>query len=169
VAGKLDIREFDTRPVPNDVKIRILESARLTGSGKNSQHWRFILVQDRGNLEKLAQDSSTGTWVRDASFAVIVLTNPRYGFHLIDAGRVVQDMQITAWNYGVISCIFTGIDRQAIERDFSIPKEMNPSVVVGFGYPARKIKGKKNRRPLRDIFFLEQYGNHLDLDSLTQK
>lgn len=169
VAGKLDIREFDTRQVPNDVKIRILESARLTGSGMNNQHWRFILVQDRGNLEKLAQDSSTGNWVRGASFAVIVLTNPRYGFHLIDAGRAVQDMQITAWNYGVVSCIFTGINREAIERDFSIPKEMSPSVVVGFGYPVKKIRGKKNRKPLRDLFFLEQYGNHLDPDILTGK
>ena len=167
VATKLDVREFDTRAVPQEVKLKVLEAGRLTGSGINNQHWRFILVQEPDGLRKLAHDSTTGRWVENANFAVIVLTNPKYGFHLIDAGRATQDMQVAAWNYGVTSCIFTGIDKEALHKDFEIPKEMNASVVIGFGYPARKITGKKkNRKPITEIAYLDRYGKIFDQKKL---
>jgi len=167
VATKLDVREFDSRNVPADVKLKVLEAGRLTGSGMNNQHWRFILVQERDRLKRLAEDSTTGGWVARSNFAVIVLTNPRYGFHLIDAGRAVQDMQLAAWNFGVVSCVFTGLREQDLRKDFEIPKNLNPSIVVGFGYPARRLTGKrKSRNPLVDIAFLEKYGNRLEPDQL---
>ncbi|MBI2183882.1 MAG: nitroreductase family protein [Thaumarchaeota archaeon] len=146
IATKLDQREFTSRTVPTEVKLKVLESARLTGSGMNSQHWRFILIQNHSNLRRLAEASTTGTWVENCSFAVIVLTNPKHGFHMIDAGRVAQDMQIAAWNYGVTSCVFTGIREERFRKDFNIPKDLNISIIVGFGYPDRKLSGKKNRK-----------------------
>lgn len=163
VATKLDVREFDSRDVPADVKLKVLEAGRLTGSGINNQHWRFILVQGRDHLKSLAEDSTTGGWIAQANFAVIVLTNPKFGFHVLDAGRAAQDMQIAAWNFGVISCLFTGLNLEALQRDFGIPNNLNVSVVVGFGYPARKVIGKrKNRKPLSDLTFLNGYGDRLE-------
>src|SRR5713101_1024778 len=151
IATKLDVREFSSRPVPAEIKRKVLEAARLTQSGNNLQHWRFILVEGKENLKRLAVDSTSGRWVAGADFAVIVLTNPRYPFHLLDAGRVTQDMQLAAWNYGVASGIFTGIDRRALARDFGIPEELNPSVVIGFGHPSKKIIGKKKRKHLDEL------------------
>jgi nitroreductase len=159
VITKLDIREYSQKEIPKDIKLKILEAARSTGSGKNLQHWRFIVVKDKENLKKLADDSITGKWIVNANFAVIVLTDPKYPFHLIDAGRVVQNMQIAAWGYGIASCIFTGINKEKLRKDFNIPEELEPSVVVGFGYPIKKIKGKKNRKPLNELVFIEKYGN----------
>jgi hypothetical protein len=49
-------------------------------------------VDSKQNLKTLAEDSTSGSWVRGANFAIIVLTNPEYSFHLIDAGRVAQNM-----------------------------------------------------------------------------
>jgi nitroreductase len=165
IATKLDVREFTSKTVPADVKLKILEAARLTGSGINSQHWRFILVQGPDQLKRLAEDSTTGAWVERANFAVIVLTNPRYPFHLIDAGRAVQDMQLSAWNFGVASGVYTGVRDDAIREHFNIPRELNPSIIVGFGYSVKKIVGKKNRKPLSDLVFLGKYGNRFDLQS----
>jgi nitroreductase len=163
VATKLDIREFDPRNVSADVKLKVLEAAQLTGTGMNNQHWRFILVQGRDRLKRLAEDSTTGGWVAQANFAVVVLTNPKFGFHLIDAGRAVQDMQIAAWNFGVISCLYTGLSIEDLRKDFGIPKDLNPSVVVGFGYPTRKVTGKrKSRKPLSDLVFLNSCENRLE-------
>ena len=163
---KLDVREFTSKNVPADVKLKILEAARLSGSGMNVQHWRFVLVQGRDRLETLASDSTTGKWVEGSDFAVIVLTDPKYGFHLIDAGRALTSMQIAAWNFGVASRIFTGVNREALEKDFGIPKDMSPSVIVGFGYPTRKISGKKKRSPLSEVAFLDRFGKALTRDQL---
>ncbi len=161
IATKLDVREFSSKSVPAEIKRKVLEAARLTQSGSNLQHWRFILVEGKENLKRLAEDSTSGKWVAGADFAVIVLTNPKYSFHMFDGGRATQDMQLAAWNYGVASGVFTGIDRRALARDFGIPDELNPSVVIGFGYPAKKISGKKNRKPLGDLAFQDKYGKRL--------
>ena len=162
VRTKLDVREFTSKPVPVEVKLAVLEAARLTQSGTNSQHWRFILVQKPENLRTMAGDSLSGRWVAGANFAVIVCTDPTKGYHMIDAGRAVQDMQLTAWDHGVASGVFTGIREAEFKRDFGMPEDLSATIVVGFGYPQKKLRGRKSRKPLSEVAFLERYGNKLD-------
>lgn len=160
IATKLDVREFRSQDISAEIKSKILEAARLTGSGLNTQHWRFIVVEKKENLQKLAEDSTSGGWVSGANFAVIILTNPRYKFHMIDAGRVIQDIQLAAWNYGVTSCLFTGVQDEKLRSDFGIPKDLNPTAIVGFGFSAKHTFGKrKNRMPLDELVYYEKYGN----------
>ena len=167
ILTKLDVRQFDAKKVPVDVKLKVLEAARASGTGINKQHWRFILVQDKVVIKKLAEDSTSGGWVAGADFAVIVLADPQLGFHLIDSGRAVQDMQLAAWDQGVISGLYTGFKEDRMRRDFAIPNELKPTVVVGFGYPTTKILGKKNRRPLSELAFVDKYGNKFDPKKLN--
>jgi nitroreductase len=166
ISQKLDVREFASKKVPGETKKKILEAARLTASSMNTQHWRFILVQDRGNLRRLAADSMTGKWVEGADFAVIILTDPKVPGSGIDAGRVVQDMELAAWNFGVASGIYTGVVEASLRKDYAIPDGMKPSAVLGFGYPKRKILGKKNRKPIEELVFPERYGQRLKASDL---
>jgi nitroreductase len=160
IVTKFDLREFGLQDISAGVKSKILEAARLTGSGLNTQHWRFIVVEEKKNLKKLAEDSTSGGWVLGANFAVIVLTNPRHEFHMIDAGRVVQNMQLAAWNYGIASGLFTGVQDDKLRVDFNIPDDLNPTIIVGFGLPPKEPEGKrKNRLPLDELVSFEQYGN----------
>jgi len=167
ILTKLDVRQFDGKKVPVDVKLKVLEAARASGTGINKQHWRFILVQDKEAIKKLAEDSTSGGWVASANFAVIVPAAPQLPFHLIDSGRAVQDMQLAAWDQGVISGLYTGFKEDRMRRDFAIPNELKPTVVVGFGYPTVKILGKKNRRPLSELAFVDKYGSTFDPKKLN--
>jgi nitroreductase len=162
IITKLDTREYSVQNVPSEIRQKILEAARLTGTGLNTQHWKFILVEKKENLQKLSKASTSGSWIAGANFAIIVLTNPKYKFHLIDAGRVLQNMQLTAWNYRIGSGLFTGIMEEKFRRDFKIPKEMYISAIIGFGYPIRMLSGKrKNRKPLNEFVYYENYVNNL--------
>lgn len=159
IKTKLDIREFGPEEVPAEIKQKVFEAARLTGTGLNTQHWRFVLIEDERNLKNLAKDSTSGNWVAGCNFAIIILTNPKYHFHLIDAGRVIQNMQLTAWNFKVGSGLFTGIDKDNFRKDYDVPDELNISAVIGFGYPARKLTGKrKDRVSLDSLVYFEKYG-----------
>jgi len=163
IITKLDIREYSEQNVPLEIRQKILEAARLTGTGLNTQHWKFILVEKKENLKKLSEDSTSGSWVAGANFAIIVLTNPKYKFHLIDAGRVLQNMQLTAWSYRIGSGLFTGIMEEKLRRDFKIPNEMYISTIIGFGYPVRVLTGKrKNRKPLKEFVYYENYVNSIN-------
>jgi len=163
ILTKLDVREFARKHVEGGIKTKILEAARFTGSSMNSQHWRFILVQDPKNLATLAQDSITGSWVRDADFAVIICIDPKVPGSTIDAGRVLQDMELAAWSFGVVSRLYTGLKDAELRRDFGIPQELKPATVLGFGYPTKKIKGKKTRKPLEELVSVEFYGKKFQL------
>jgi nitroreductase len=158
IRTKLDVREYSPKTVPPEIKAKILEAARLTGSGMNRQHWRFILVQDKGRLKSLADDSTTGQWVAGANFAIVILTDPSLGIHRFDAGRALQDMQLAAWNFGVASRPFTGVKPEEFKKDFGIPDGLSVSAVLGFGYPAHRILGRKTRLPIENLAFLETYG-----------
>jgi len=165
--SKLDIRQFEAKKVPADVKLKVLEAARASGTGLNKQEWRFILVQEREAIKRLAEDSTSGGWVAGANFAVIVLADPKLGFHLIDSGRAIQNIQLAAWDQGVISGLYTGFKEERMRKDFAIPDELKPTVVVGFGYPVKKILGKKNRKPLSELAFVDKYGNKFEAKKLN--
>ncbi len=47
------VRDFDDRPVDNEVLFHILDTARFAPNGGNRQAWRVVLVNDRAAREKL--------------------------------------------------------------------------------------------------------------------
>ncbi len=55
VASKRDQREYAERPVPEDAVRRILDAGRIAGSAKNRQPWRFLVLGDRGLVERVAE------------------------------------------------------------------------------------------------------------------
>ena len=111
VASKLDIRQFTNLDVSNEIRQKILEAARQVGTGLNSQHLRFVLIDSKDMLQLLAEDSTSGGWVSGANFAIMILTNSDYGFKMLDAGRALQNMaascmerrcwvRVVYWNQG---------------------------------------------------------------------
>ena len=87
VETRIEIRSYRDEPVDDETKRAILNAGRLAPSGRNLQHWRFILIDDDERLAGLAQRSPTGSWVVNAAFAIIICTDPAYDFYDIDAGR----------------------------------------------------------------------------------
>jgi nitroreductase len=48
------VRFFEQEPVSQEALDDILEVARWSGSARNRQPWKFLVVRDRGTLERLA-------------------------------------------------------------------------------------------------------------------
>lgn len=159
VKRRLEVREFTDEPVSEEIKRSILGAARLSPSSKNRQNWHFLLVDDDA-LDELAAASATGRWVADAAFAVVVLTGD-YPSHGVDVGRSVSHMQFAAWDQGVGSCIYTGVDGEALTERFGVPERFVDGAVVGFGYPEGSGTGRKQRRPLEDVASRNRFGEGL--------
>lgn len=162
IQSRIEVREFTDDPVAPETRREILDAARLAPSGKNLQHWRFILVDGESDLKRLADLSTSGRWIDGADFAVVVLTDPSYGYHEIDAGRAITHMQFAAWERSVGSCIYTGFDRRGMQPFLEIPDNYAIPAVVGFGHPPFEIaelRGRKKRAPLSELVFAGRYGN----------
>ena len=158
----LAVRGYQDKPVPDAVVRRIVEAGRLTGSGMNRQPWHFIVVRDRETLGKLGTLAASGRYVAQAPLAIVVATD-KSRFAVSDASRAIQSMLLTAWADGVGSnwVGFGGLER--VNAVLDIPASLDVLAILAFGYPVRPVgRGKKQRKPLREVAHLEHYGRPLE-------
>jgi nitroreductase len=137
VASRREVREYADRELPAEVVRTILDAGRLAGSAKNRQPWRFLVVEDAGARERLAESVYEPGNVRGARLIVAIVG--RSGF---DTGRAAQNMMLVAWNEGVGSCP-NGLQEPEQARAALGLSDEEIAVVLTFGYPARE------RDPLR--------------------
>ena len=158
----LAVRRYKDTPVPDDLVRRIVEAGRLTGSGMNGQPWHFIAVRDRETLRRLGSLAPSGRYVAQAPLAIVVATE-KSRFAVSDASRAIQSMILVAWAEGVGSnwVGFGGLD--GVKPLLDIPASLDVLAILPFGYPARPVgRGRKNRKPLREVAHLERFGRPLD-------
>jgi nitroreductase len=155
----LAVREYQDRPVPEATVARIVEAARLTGSAMNAQPWHFVVVQERETLRELGRLARSGPYVAQAALAVVVAVDRNSRFALSDASRAIQVMMLAAWADGVGSnwVGFSGMD--SVGALLKVPPSLDVVGIVPFGYPRKDIgRGRKRRKPLREIAHRERYG-----------
>jgi nitroreductase len=154
----LAVRGYQDKPVSDAVVRRIVDAGRLTGSGMNGQPWHFVVIRDGETLRRLGALASSGPYVAQAPLAVVVATD-KTRFAVSDASRAIQSMLLTAWADGVGSnwVGFGGLEKVKVLLD--IPAGLDVLAILPFGYPARAVgRGKKQRKPLREVVHLERYG-----------
>ena len=117
--------------MPADVVERILDAGRLSGSSKNRQPWRFLVVETRALVEDLAACLYAPGNVLGASLVVAVAAQ---GF---DLGRSAQNMMLAAWNEGVASCPNGLRDGERARELLGLAPEDALGTVLSFGFPAR--------------------------------
>jgi nitroreductase len=154
----LAVRSYQRTPVPDALIRRIVEAGRLTGSGMNGQPWHFIVIRDAETLRRLGALASSGPYIAQAPLAIVVATD-KTRFAVSDASRAIQSMLLTAWAEGVGSnwVGFGGLEK--VRALLDIPAGLDVLAILPFGYPARAVgRGKKERKPLREVAHLERYG-----------
>ena len=160
IVSKRDWRKYADRPVPDDVATRILDAGRLAGSAGNKQPWRFVVVQDRGLAERLAETVYAQENVRGAPLVVAVV-GPRGEMPAFDAGRAVQNMFLAAWNEGVVSVPNGMPDAERTAEVLGLSGDERPRIVLSFGYPTGRSDPERrsaaewstaaNRKPLDEV------------------
>jgi nitroreductase len=158
VVDKRDQRVYLPQPLPDEALRRILQAARMTGSSKNREPNRLIVVTDREGVRALGALSEWGKWLAHAAAVVVIAQVEPHEF---DAGRCAQNMMVAAWSEGIASCP-AHLPEAAVARLLGIPKDVHVNRVVGFGYadPARAQAPKsvaRRRRPLEELVHRERW------------
>lgn len=133
-------RRFTAEPIPPDALSTILHAGRRAGSSKNLQRWAFVVVRDRGTLERL---STLGPWcghIAGAALAIALVTpDPRASGQPLsimwDLGRAAQNMTLAAWDLGIGSCPATVYEQEACRGILGFPADHHCEYVLSFGHP----------------------------------
>lgn len=152
IASKRDERAYAETAIPEEVRHRILDSGRLSGSSRNRQLWEFVVVSG-GEKARLAEAVYAPENVASAALVVAIVGEAG----AFDTGRCMQNMMLGAWGDGVVSCP-NGI------RDAAAAAQIcggDVRAIVSFGYPARphdpdsrsaeEWSARANRKPLSEL------------------
>jgi nitroreductase len=160
----LAVREYQDRPIPDDVLGRIVEAGHLSASASNVQPWHFVVVRDRAGLRDLGGLVAHGPYTAGAGAAIVVAYEKGNRLAISDVSRAIQSMILVAWGDGVGSN-WTGFgELDGVRQRVGLPDKYEVLAVVPFGYPKRKIgMGKKKRKPLAEVASAERYGTPFNL------
>jgi nitroreductase len=138
IVSKREVRQYADRPVPDEVRRRILDAGRVAGSSQNKQQRRFVVVESREAVERLARTVWVPGNLTGAALVIVIAVEGK-GPLAFDAGRAAQNMMIAAWNDGVGSCPNGTSDPDGAKEAIGLGADESVGIILSFGYPARTI------------------------------
>ena len=162
VIEKRDKRQFEDRPISEEVLLKILQATRMAGSGKNRQTGRIVVVASQEGRDSVAGSGDFGDWIKEAAVALVFAIHSDGGLRPdFDIGRMAQNAMIIANAEGLSSCPMTVYRQQELRDALSIPDEYDVPMVVGIGFPAVISDSKPPRShpriPIEDMVYRETW------------
>ena len=149
-------RKFQDEAVPHEVLEEVVGVAAYAPSWKNTQITRYIVVEDRDKIQKIANDCvlgfeyNTKTISRCPALVVVTMVKNRSGYEkdgsyttskedrweMFDAGIATQTFCLAAHEKGLGSVIMGIFDEDKIAEVITIPENQKVAALVAIGYPA---------------------------------
>lgn len=144
-------RAFSGEDIDGEDVSMILRAALMSPTSKNKRSWHFVVVDNKVDLEKIADAKDNGSqFVKDCSMAVVVIGNPLDNDCWIeDCSIAAAAMQWQAEELGIGSCwaqmrargLSDGtLATEVIRGVLDIPEDMEVLCVIGFGHKAGERK-----------------------------
>jgi nitroreductase len=155
-------RQFTSLPVPDEVLTALAEVARWSGSSRNSQPWRFLLVRDAALIRRIAEIGHPQTRSLHTAMAALAITLPeddqRAISYAYDDGRVAERVLIGASMLGMgagIAWVRADV-RQEIDELLGVENGRFVRTIMAIGHPSEEGRAPKSppgqaRLPLDEL------------------
>ncbi len=171
-------RAFDTRPVPHDALLSVLEAARWAPSSNNVQPWRFIVATTTDLQAHAAAVTGFNVrnqrWAKNAPVLIFALARKvndagaANGAAAYDTGAAVAQLVLQATALDLVVHQAGGIEKDHIRAMYQVPEDTDIVVGLALGYqgdadslpedlPTRE-REPRARKALTDIVFAGVYG-----------
>ena len=142
-------RFYQEVAVERETLLELIDLARLSPSGGNSQPLRFLLSCDPQKNDSIFPHLNWAGYLKDwpgpcegekpAAYVVILGdTRIRKSFGC-DHGIAAQSIMLGAVEKGLGGCMLASVKRPALRRDFAIPEHYDILLVLALGKPAEQV------------------------------
>lgn len=165
IRARRNVRTYRPDLVSDADLRRIAEAGWRSPSASNRQHWNFIVVTDREQLQALSTVWQGARHIAGAAAAIVmVLPHPEDERTLLvdryDLGQATYAMMLAAADLG-IGTGHSSVGEQAKAREIlGVPDDHDVTYMLGVGYPAdRPLKPivKPDRRPFDEVVRFGRY------------
>lgn len=135
------IREFTDEPLSDAEIDAVVDAARWSGSGSNSQPWRFIVVRDTatlGTIAELGLPQTRSLRTATAAIAIVLPAGPNDISLAYDEGRAGERILIAASLLGLgagIAWVRSDV-RQQMGVRLGLPGDRFVRTLMALGHPS---------------------------------
>ncbi len=168
IQNRQSVRKFKTKkPDWRDI-IECIDSARYAPMAGNIYSLKFILVDDKKTIQKLA-DAAQQQFVAQAQYVVVVCTNPSRTVNSYDergeiycrqqAGAAIENFLLKIQEFGLSTCWIGAFVDRLVKQALKIPDNINVEAMFPIGYEFEKPRTRKLKIDIDRILHFNKYGN----------
>ena len=167
IQTRRSVRKFQDKAVPHDVLEQVIAAAAYASSWKNTQISRYIAIEGRETIDKLAEQyapfnartlstaplliaqtcvTKRSGYERDGSFT----TDRGAGWEMYDCGIAAQTFCLAAHEAGLGTVILGIFDRPALEKHLHVPEGQELVALIAVGYPDQEPAAPR-RKAVSDL------------------
>jgi nitroreductase len=158
IKSRRSVRQYQFKPVSQDIIRDILDCARMAPTARNVQPWLFGAVTKGDLRQQISQLAEYGKFIKDAPvcFAVFCSTDAKY--LLEDGCAATANILLACSAHGLASCWVAGHKKSyvdAVRRLLNVHESYTLVSLVAAGYSDDTPEIKK--KPLEEVVFFDQY------------
>ncbi|MDO8963969.1 MAG: nitroreductase family protein [Coriobacteriia bacterium] len=146
IMTRRSIRQFTDEPVSDAEIDTVVRAAMAAPSAHNGRPWRFVVVREREQLERLSTATPFAGPLATAQAGIVVCTEktigPYAGFWVIDCSAAIQNALVAAHAIG-LGGLWIGVHpiapfRLAVRRVVGAPRNITVHSMIAIGRPAKE-------------------------------
>ena len=164
IKERRSVRTYDDRKVSKEMMERLMEAGQWAPSPSNVQSWRFVAVQEDGQLATL-KTLSPG-FPKQATAAIAICSDQRDVTSFSGESKTIllaeeaamagQNMLLAAHALGLGTCAVASFSEGGIKELWELPDHIRPILIVALGFP-KKQPVAPQRKALSQITSCETY------------
>ena len=144
-AERYSVRKYSSTPVEQEKIDKILEAGKLAPTAANTQpQVVFVLKSDSA----VAKANKISPCIFEAPHAFLICYDDtrvcgrgeQDNWGDVDCSIVLTHMMLEAWNLGIGTCMVGMFKPEDASREFNLPSNLHPVLLMPFGYPAEDAK-----------------------------
>ncbi len=154
------IREYKDRPIAREILVSLIDAAGFAPTARGVEPWEFIVVTERGTLNKIGQIAEHGKFIAGAAGCIAVFcADTKY--YLEDGCAATQNILLAAASLGIATCWVAG-DKKPYCAEIAGLLRVTGSFklvsLIALGYPAKKSSFQvKDKRKLDEVLHWERF------------
>lgn len=145
IKTRRSVRNYLNQPIEPQLIEDLIEAAIWAPSGKNSQPWKFCIVNDNDKISAISNASIYGKWMRTAPCFIVVFLDKTKAYDYVkdvqSCGAAIQNILLSAHSSGLGACWVGEIlkNSEKVKEILNLANaQLELMAVITIGYPQRQ-------------------------------
>ncbi|MAF99020.1 MAG: nitroreductase family protein [Nanoarchaeota archaeon] len=166
IKSRRNVKDFTPQFVDWDSISKIIDAGRHAPSAGNVQNWKFVVVNDIGKKQQIAEACLQQYEITKAAAHIVILGETEkmtryYGsrgelYTIQGCAAAAQNMMIEAQSLGLATGWVGAFDESHMQKILGVPNDVSVQVVITVGHAA-KNPSKPPKYPLETLIYFNKW------------